>query len=128
MRKTYGYVRVSSQDQNEARQYLELLDMGIDKKYIYMDKLSGKDFNRPAYHKLVYKKLKQGDLLVVKSIDRLGRNYNEILQEWKYITKDKKVDIKILDMPLLRHRSEKRSDWHSDWGYRIAAAQLCCGK
>ena len=74
MRKTYGYVRVSSQDQNEARQYLELLDMGIDKKYIYMDKLSGKDFNRPAYHKLVYKKLKQGDLLVVKSIDRLGRN------------------------------------------------------
>lgn len=60
MRKTYGYVRVSSQDQNEARQYLELLDMGIDKKYIYMDKLSGKDFNRPAYHKLVYKKLKQG--------------------------------------------------------------------
>ena len=66
-----------------------------------MDKLSGKDFNRPAYHKLVYKKLKQGDLLVVKSIDRLGRNYNEILQEWKYITKDKKVDIKILDMPLL---------------------------
>ena len=98
MRKTYGYVRVSSQDQNEARQYLELLDMGIDKKYIYMDKLSGKDFNRPAYHKLVYKKLKQGDLLVVKSIDRLGRNYNEILQEWKYITKDKKVDIKILDM------------------------------
>lgn len=101
MRKTYGYVRVSSQDQNEARQYLELLDMGIDKKYIYMDKLSGKDFNRPAYHKLVYKKLKQGDLLVVKSIDRLGRNYNEILQEWKYITKDKKVDIKILDMPLL---------------------------
>ena len=106
MRKTYGYVLVSSHDQNEARQYLELLDMGIDKKYIYMDKLSGKDFNRPAYHKLVYKKLKQGDLLVVKSIDRLGRNYNEILQEWKYITKDKKVD----------------------WGYRIAAAQLCCGK
>ena len=104
MRKTYGYVRVSSQDQNEARQYLELLDMGIDKKYIYMDKLSGKDVNRPAYHKLVYKKLKQGDLLVVKSIDRLGRNYNEILQEWKYITKDKKVDIKILDMPLL-HQS-----------------------
>lgn len=90
MRKTYGYVRVSSQDQNEARQYLELLDMGIDKKYIYMDKLSGKDFNRPAYHKLVYKKLKQGDLLVVKSIDRLGRNYNEILQEWKYITRTKK--------------------------------------
>lgn len=101
MRKTYGYVRVSSQDQNEARQYIELIEHGIEKKYIYMDKLSGKDFNRPAYHKLVYKKLKIGDLLVVKSIDRLGRNYNEILQEWKYITKDKKADVKILDMPLL---------------------------
>lgn len=101
MRRTYGYVRVSSQDQNEVRQYLEMLDYGIDKKYIYMDKLSGKDFNRPAYHRLVYKKLKPGDLLVIKSIDRLGRNYNEILNEWKYITKTKSVDIKILDMPLL---------------------------
>lgn len=101
MRKTYGYVRVSSQDQNEARQYIELVNMGIADKYIYMDKLSGKDFNRPSYHKLVYKKLKPGDLLVIKSIDRLGRNYNEILQEWKYITKEKNVDIKILDMPLL---------------------------
>lgn len=101
MGKTYGYVRVSSQDQNEARQYIELIERGIDKKRIYMDKLSGKDFNRPAYHKLVYKKLKPGDLLVIKSIDRLGRNYNEILKEWKYITKDKKVDIKIIDMPLL---------------------------
>lgn len=101
MRKTYGYVRVSSKDQNEARQYLDLLDFGIDKKNIYMDKLSGKDFNRPAYHRLVYRKLRCGDLLVIKSIDRLGRNYNEILQEWKYITKQKNVDIKILDMPLL---------------------------
>ena len=80
-----------------------------------MDKLSGKDFNRPAYHKLVYKKLKQGDLLVVKSIDRLGRNYNEILQEWKYITKDKKVDIKILDMPLL-DTDQKRSQLASGLG------------
>lgn len=101
MRKTYGYVRVSSKDQNEARQYLDLLDFGIDKKNIYMDKLSGKDFNRPAYHRLVYRKLRPGDLLVIKSIDRLGRNYDEILQEWKYITKNKNVDIKILDMPLL---------------------------
>lgn len=101
MRKIYGYVRVSSQDQNEARQYIELLEYGIHKKNIYMDKLSGKDFNRPSYHKLVYKKLKPGDLLVIKSIDRLGRNYNEILNEWKYITKEKNVDIKILDMPLL---------------------------
>lgn len=101
MKKMYGYVRVSSQDQNEARQYIELLEHGINKKYIYMDKLSGKDFNRPAYHKLVYKKLKAGDLLVIKSIDRLGRNYNEILNEWKYITKTRNVDIKIIDMPLL---------------------------
>lgn len=101
MRKTYGYVRVSSQDQNEARQYIELIEYGIDQKHIYMDKLSGKDFNRPSYHKLVYKKIKPGDLLVIKSIDRLGRNYNEILNEWKYITKTKNVDIKILDMPLL---------------------------
>ena len=101
MKITYGYVRVSSQDQNEARQYVELLEFGIDKKHIYMDKLSGKDFNRPAYHRLVKKKLRAGDLLVVKSIDRLGRNYNEILNEWKYITKKKKADIKILDMPLL---------------------------
>lgn len=101
MRTIYGYVRVSSQDQNEARQYIELLEFGIDKKHIYMDKLSGKDFNRPAYHRLVRKKLRAGDLLVVKSIDRLGRNYNEILNEWKYITKKKKADIKILDMPLL---------------------------
>ena len=101
MRKTYGYVRVSTKDQNEARQYLELLEFGIEEKNIYMDKLSGKDFNRPSYHKLVYKKIKPGDLLVIKSIDRLGRNYNEILQEWKYITKEKNVDIKILDMPLL---------------------------
>ena len=89
MRKTYGYVRVSSKDQNEARQYLELLEFGIEEKNIYMDKLSGKDFNRPSYHKLVYKKIRPGDLLVIKSIDRLGRNYNEILQEWKYITKEK---------------------------------------
>lgn len=101
MKRIYGYVRVSSQDQNEARQYVELLEFGIDKKRIYMDKLSGKDFNRPAYHRLVYKKLKPGDLLVIKSIDRLGRNYNEILNEWKFITKVKNVDIKILDMPLL---------------------------
>ena len=101
MRKTYGYVRVSSKDQNEARQYLDLIEFGIDEKNIYMDKLSGKDFNRPSYHRIVYNKLKSGDLLVIISIDRLGSNYNEILQEWKYITKEKNVDIKILDMPLL---------------------------
>lgn len=107
MSKTYGYVRVSSKDQNEARQYIELIEFGIDKRHIYMDKLSGKDFNRPSYHRLVYRKLKPGDLLVIKSIDRLGRNYNEILQEWKYITKTRNVDIKILDMPLLDTNQNK---------------------
>lgn len=101
MHQTYGYVRVSTKEQNEARQYIELLEFGIKKKNIYMDKLSGKDFNRPAYKRLVYKKLKTNDTLVIKSIDRLGRNYDEILQEWKYITKIKKANIKILDMPIL---------------------------
>ena len=79
MRKTYGYVRVSTKDQNEARQILEMQEFGIEKKFIYMDKLSGKDFNRPAYQRLVRKKLREGDLLVIKSIDRLGSNYNEII-------------------------------------------------
>lgn len=101
MAKTYGYIRVSTRDQNEARQYIDLLAYGVEDKFIYQDKLSGKDFNRPSYQKLVYKKLKPGDLLVIKSIDRLGRNYGEILNEWKYITKIKNADIKILDMPLL---------------------------
>lgn len=107
MKNVYGYVRVSSKEQNEARQYLELVDFGIDEKNIYMDKLSGKDFNRPAYLKLVRKKMKSGDLLVIKSIDRLGRNYNEILEEWKFITKTKNIDIKILDMPLLDTNQNK---------------------
>ncbi|MCR0389945.1 recombinase family protein [[Clostridium] innocuum] len=83
MRKTYGYVRVSSQDQNEARQYLELLDMGIEKKYIYMDKLSGKDFNRPAYHKLVYKKLKQGELQSKEAIAISGLKYSTFYKKVK---------------------------------------------
>ncbi len=96
----YGYARVSSREQCEDRQLLELFQYGIDKKNIYTDKQSGKDFNRPAYIRL-YRKLRAGDLLVVKSIDRLGRNYEEILTEWKQITKVKGADIKILDMPLL---------------------------
>lgn len=107
MGRTYGYVRVSSQEQNEARQYVEMSALKIPDKYIYMDKVSGKDFLRPAYQKLVYKKLRKGDLLVIKSIDRLGRNYSEILEEWKYITKDKMVDIHILDMPLLDTNQKK---------------------
>ncbi len=100
-KRMYGYVRVSSKDQNEHRQLFELINFGIPKKDIYIDKLSGKDFNRPAYRNLVYDILKPGDLLVIKSIDRLGRNYHEVLEEWRTITKEIRADIKILDMPLL---------------------------
>lgn len=107
MIKTYGYIRVSSRDQNEARQLDELLEYGIHPKQIYMDKLSGKDFQRPAYQKLVYHKMKKGDILIIKSIDRLGRNYQEILNEWKVITKEKEFAIKILDMPLLDTTQDK---------------------
>lgn len=98
---TYAYIRVSSKDQNEHRQLLEMRKLGIKDSHIYMDKLSGKDFNRPSYKKLVYEVLKKDDLLVVKSIDRLGRNYHEILDEWKVITKQIGANIRILDMPLL---------------------------
>ncbi len=101
MSTMYGYMRVSSRDQNLDRQYRELISYGVDAKNIYTDKQSGKDFNRPAYRKLVGRKLKKNDILIVKSIDRLGRNYADILEEWKYITKVKKADIRILDMPLL---------------------------
>lgn len=107
MTKTYGYVRVSTKQQNEARQMDELLAYGVEKKNIYMDKESGKDFNRKAYQHLIYRKMKQGDILIVKSIDRLGRNYQEILNEWKVITKEKGFCIKILDMPLLDTTKDK---------------------
>lgn len=100
MGKTYAYVRVSSKDQNIARQLAALEVFHLDKKLIYIDKLSGKDFNRPSYMKLM-KRAKMGDLIIVKSIDRLGRNYDEIIDQWRFITKDKGVDIKVLDMPLL---------------------------
>lgn len=99
----YGYVRVSSKDQCEDRQMIALKEFPVKEKYIYMDKLSGKDFNRPQYLKLM-RKLKAGDVLVVKSIDRLGRNYEEILNQWQIITKKKKADIVVLDMPLLDTR------------------------
>lgn len=104
--KTYGYMRVSSVDQNEARQMDELKKWGVLRENIYMDKLSGKDFNRPKYQKLK-KKLKKNDLLVVKSIDRLGRNYKDIQVEWSEITKEIGADIVILDMPLLDTRKDK---------------------
>ncbi len=106
MKNFYGYMRVSSLEQNTERQKVELLRWGIIDKNIYCDKLSGKDFNRPQYQKLK-RKLKEGDVLVVKSIDRLGRNYDDIQEEWREIVKAKKADIVILDMPILDTRTNK---------------------
>ncbi len=100
MSETYGYIRVSTKDQNEDRQLIALSACNIPKEHIFLDKVSGKDFNRPAYQKLM-KKLKPGDLLLVKSIDRLGRNYEEIIEQWRRITKEIRADIRVLDMPLL---------------------------
>lgn len=105
--KVYGYVRVSTKEQCEDRQLIALQAFPVERKYIYMDKLSGKDFNRPQYKKML-RKLKEKDILVIKSIDRLGRNYDEILQQWRIITKEKKVDIVVLDMPLLDTRETGR--------------------
>ncbi len=106
MSNIYGYIRVSSKDQNEARQLIALNEVGVERKNIYLDKKSGKDFDRPQYKKLL-RKLKKGDLLYIKSIDRLGRNYEEILQQWRLLTKEKGVDIVVLDMPLLDTRRGK---------------------
>lgn len=106
MGKVYGYIRVSSTDQNEDRQRIALSELGVDEKNIYMDKLSGKDFNRPQYKKLV-RKLKAGDLLYILSIDRLGRNYAEIQNQWRTLTKDIGIDICVIDMPLLDTRTCK---------------------
>lgn len=102
----YGYIRVSTKEQNEDRQVIALREWGIAQKHLYVDKQSGKDFERPQYRRMV-RKLKAGDTLVVKSIDRLGRNYDEILEQWRMITKEKHVDIVVLDMPLLDTRSNK---------------------
>lgn len=104
--KIYGYVRVSSTDQNEERQMVALDEAGVPEKNIFMDKQSGKSFDRPQYKKLV-KKLKSGDLLYVLSIDRLGRNYEEIQNQWRIITKEIGADICVLDMPLLDTRQGK---------------------
>lgn len=106
MGNVYGYIRVSSRDQNEDRQMIALKEVGIAEKNIYLDKQSGKDFNRPQYKKLL-RKLKKDDLLYVKSIDRLGRNYEEILEQWRVLTKEKSIDIVVLDMPLLDTRRGK---------------------
>lgn len=99
----YGYVRVSTKEQNEDRQLIAMRTYGVAEKNIVVEKESGKDFQRPRYRQLL-KKLKQGDILVVKSIDRLGRNYEEILEQWRIITKEKGVSIVVLDMPLLDTR------------------------
>ena len=97
------YVRVSTKEQNLDRQILALSEFGVPDKQIYREKLSGKDFERPVYKRLM-KKLKPGDTLVIKSIDRLGRNYDEILEQWRIITKEKRANIVVLDMPLLDTR------------------------
>ncbi|MBQ8076291.1 MAG: recombinase family protein, partial [Oscillospiraceae bacterium] len=102
----YGYVRVSSTDQNEDRQMLAMQEKSVPEKNIYVDKQSGKDFNRPQYQKLM-KKLKPGDLLYILSIDRLGRNYEEIQRQWRVLTKDIGIDICVIDMPLLDTRNGK---------------------
>ena len=101
----YGYIRVSSRDQNIARQVEAMLDIGIRKQDMYVDKQSGKDFDRGEYKRLV-KKLKAGDELYVKSIDRLGRDYEEIIEQWRYLTKTKDIDIIVLDLDLLDTRKE----------------------
>ena len=102
----YGYIRVSSRDQNEDRQLMAFAVLRIPEKNIYLDKQSGKDFERPQYRKMV-RKLKKDDLLYIKSIDRLGRNYEEILEQWRVLTKEKGIDIVVLDMPLLDTRRGK---------------------
>lgn len=101
--KMYGYIRVSTKEQNEDRQRIALLEFGVPKENIFIDKQSGKDFNRPAYNELM-KILQKDDVLVVQSIDRLGRNYNEILEQWRIITKEKGAAVVVVDLPLLDTR------------------------
>ena len=117
----YGYLRVSSKDQNEARQRKAMEEYEIPLKHIYLDRQSGKDFDRPQYKRLM-RKLKQGDLLIVHSIDRLGRNYDEILEQWRIITKEKHADICVLDFPLLDTRS--RGEAHDLTGRFISDLAL----
>ncbi len=100
---TYGYIRVSTKEQNEDRQLVAMREFGVEDSRIVLDKQSGKDFERPGYRRLV-RKMKTGDTLVIKSIDRLGRNYDEILEQWRLLTKEKQVAIVVLDMPLLDTR------------------------
>ena len=106
LRSVYGYVRVSTKDQNEDRQIIALREKEVPRNHIFIDKQSGKDFDRPQYQKLV-RRMKKDDLLNIKSIDRLGRNYEEIQNQWRILTKEKGVDIVVLDMPLLDTRRGK---------------------
>jgi len=107
MAQTYGYARVSTREQNETRQLVAMEDFGIPNGNVYLDKQSGKDFQRPAYRRLL-KKIKPGDTLIIKSIDRLGRNYDEILEQWRVITKERQAAIVVLDIPLLDTRQKGR--------------------
>ena len=102
----YGYARVSTREQNEDRQVIALREFGLTDREIYVDKQSGKDFDRPQYRRLI-RRLRAGDALIVKSIDRLGRNYDEILEQWRIITKEKGADVVVLDMPLLDTRASR---------------------
>lgn len=104
--KIFGYMRVSTREQNEERQRLALLEMGVPKERIYMDKQSGKDFDRPQYRRLL-RNLNKNSVLFVKSIDRLGRNYTDLNEQWRIITKEKEADIVVIDMPILDTRREK---------------------
>ena len=106
MGKVYGYVRVSSKDQNVARQLAALEKFHLERKSIFIDKMSGKDFNRPSYMRMI-RRLREGDLIIIKSIDRLGRNYDEIIEQWRTLTKEKHISIVVLDMPLLDTRKDQ---------------------
>ncbi|MBQ9589897.1 MAG: recombinase family protein [Butyrivibrio sp.] len=106
MKRKVGYARVSHKEQNEARQIVALKQQGIEETDIYLDKQSGKDFNRPQYQRML-SELNEDDVLFIHSIDRLGRNYEEIIEQWKHITKELKIDIVVIDMPILDTREEK---------------------
>ena len=107
-KRTFGYMRISSSDQNELRQFIAFKEFGISERDIYIDKQSGKDFNRKEY-KLMLNNIRENDLVVFMSLDRMGRNYSEIQEQWRYITKELKADIKILDMDLLDTRGDNNS-------------------
>ena len=123
MSELYGYVRVSTKDQCEERQLIAMQEFGVPEKNIFLDKLSGKDFERPQYKRLL-RKLRPDDVLVVKSIDRLGRNYGEIQEQWRIITKEKRADIVVLDMPLLDTR-QKAEDLTGTFIADIVLQILC---